>query len=40
MKADPLTKPKQGSPFCIGRSHIMNVPVNYDDELEQKKTDP
>ena len=40
MKADSLTKPKQGSPFCVGVSYTMNVPVNYDDEVERKNTDP
>ena len=40
MKADPLTKPKQGLPFCVGMSHIKNVPSNYDDEVERKNTDP
>ncbi len=32
MWADVLTKPKQGGPFCLDRSHLMNVPINYDDD--------
>ena len=40
MWADVLTKPKQGVPFCIDRSHLMNVPINYDDNAERLKTHP
>ena len=38
MWADVLTKPKQGKPFRQDRSKLMNVPVDYDDEVERKRT--
>jgi hypothetical protein len=28
MWAEVLTKPKQGRPFCLNRSHLMNIPIN------------
>ena len=39
---DMLTKPKQGAPFRIRRdqSMLMNIDIDYDDELEKKNTDP
>ena len=40
MWADVLTKPKQGGPFRLDRSHLMNVPINYDDDAERLKTHP
>ena len=41
MWANVLTKPKQGGPFCLDRSHLMNVPINYDDDAERGlKTHP
>ncbi len=40
MRADVLTKPKQGGPFRLDRSHLMNVPINYDDNAEHLKTPP
>ncbi len=38
MRADINTKPLQGSPFRVMRSHLMNVPEDYDDELERQRT--
>ena len=40
MLADVLNKPKQGRPFRLDRSHLMNVPMDYDDELEREQTHP
>ncbi len=40
MWADVLTKPKQGGPFRLNRSHLMNIPINYDDNVERTKTHP
>ncbi len=40
MWADVLTRPKQGGPFCLERSHLMNVPINYDDDAEHLKAHP
>ena len=40
MWVDMLTKPKQGTPFRRDRSILMNVDIDYDDELERKNTDP
>jgi hypothetical protein len=40
MWANVLTKPKQGGPFRLDRSHLMNVPINYDDNTEHLKTNP
>jgi hypothetical protein len=40
MWADVLTKPKQGGPFCLGRSQLMNIPINYNDDVEHLKTHP
>jgi hypothetical protein len=38
--ADVLTKPKQGGPFCLNRSHLMNIPINYNYDIERLKTHP
>jgi len=38
MRADINTKPLQGSPFRVMRSHLMNVAEDYDDELERQRT--
>ncbi len=38
MWANVLTKPKQGGPFCLDRSHLMNVPINYDDDAKRLNT--
>jgi len=38
MRADVNTKPLQGSPFRTMRGHLMNVPVDYDDDLERANT--
>jgi hypothetical protein len=40
MWANILTKPKQGSPFRLDRSILMNVPINYDDNVERRLTNP
>ena len=40
MWADVLNKPKQGKAFREFRAFLMNVPVNYDDELERARTHP
>ncbi len=40
MWANVLTKPKQRGPFRLDRSHLMNVPINYDDNAERLKTHP
>ena len=40
MGADVLNKPKQGKDFCIDCIQLMNVPVDYDDEVKQKRTNP
>jgi hypothetical protein len=40
MWANFLTKPKQGAPFCLNRSHLMNIPINYNDDVECSKTHP
>ena len=34
MWVDMNTKPKQGALFKINRSSLMNVPVDYDGEME------
>lgn len=40
MYADVLNKPKQGAIFRRNRAMLMNVPVDYDDEIERKSTHP
>ena len=40
MWSDLLTKPQQGGLFRKMRAELMNVDVNYDDEIERKKTHP
>jgi len=40
MWSDVLTKPLQGRMWCVMRSNLMNVPVDYDDEAERKDTHP
>ena len=35
---DILKNPDQGMNFCKDRAALMNVPVNYNDEFERKKT--
>ena len=36
MWCDILNKPKQGAPYRLDCSHLMNVPVDYDEEVECK----
>ena len=38
MWADVLTKPKQGIGVRKDRAHLMNVPTNYDNNLERTQT--
>ena len=40
MWVDMNTKPKQGTPFKVDRSLLMNVQIDYDDEVERANTDP
>jgi hypothetical protein len=40
MWTDVLNKPEQGTPFRKDRAALMNVPVEYDDEVERKRTHP
>ena len=40
MWCDILNKPKQGVSYRLDRSHLMNVPVEYDDDVERKLTHP
>ena len=40
MGADVLNKPKGGQHFCLDRSYLMNVDVDYNNDLELLKTHP
>ena len=40
MWSDVLTKPLQGRGYCEMRSHLMNCPIDYDDDAECKATHP
>ena len=40
LLADVHTKPQQGKLFYTMRSHLMNCPVDYDDEKERLETHP
>ena len=40
MWCDILTKPKQGSVFRKFRGHLMNLPQDYDDEVELLRMHP
>ena len=40
MWVDMNTKPKQGTPFRVDRSMMMNVPEDYDDDIEKANTHP
>ena len=40
MWSEVLNKPKKGNPFKKYRSMLMNVPVEYDDEVEFWNTHP
>ena len=40
MWDDVLNKQNQGKGFRTDRSHLMNIPVEYDDEVEQRHTHP
>ena len=38
MWADATTKPLQGQMFCLLRSKVVGIRVDYDDNTEQKRT--
>ena len=40
MTADILNKPKNRAAFCRNRAKLMNVPVEYDDQVEFANTRP
>ena len=40
MWSDMLTKPRRGKAFCKFCGHLMNVPENYDNEVERLNTHP
>jgi len=40
MWTDVLNKPEQGAKFRLDRAELMNVPVDYDDEVERRRTHP
>ena len=40
MWCDILNKPKQGASYRLDRSHLMNVPIEYDDDVERRLTHP
>ena len=40
MRIDMHTKSKQGTPFRLNRSMLIDIPVEYDDKFEWKPTNP
>ena len=40
MQTGILNHPDQGMKFCKDKAALINVPVDYDDEFERKKTHP
>ena len=40
MWIDCHTKPKQGRPWRVDISMLMNIPEDYDDEEERTRTHP
>ena len=38
MWYDILNKPNQGSPYSLYHSHLMDFPMDYDNEVERKAT--
>ena len=40
MWCDILNKPKQGASYRLDRSYLMNVPIEYDDDVERRLTHP
>ena len=40
MWADVLNKPKQGASIRLDRSHLVNVPIDYDNNIDRTKTHP
>ena len=40
MWPDVLNKPKGGRPLSLDRIYLMNVPLDYDNDMELLKTHP
>ena len=40
MWCDILKISKQGAPYRLDRSHLMNISLGYDDEVVHKATHP
>ena len=40
MWSDVSNKPNQGGSYRLDRSHLMNVPIEYDDDVECRNTHP
>ena len=40
MWSDILNKPNQGKDFCLFRGELINIPEDYDDEVEQINNHP
>ena len=40
MWSDVLNNTKQGTSFQLDRRHLQNVPVEYNNEVERKRTYP
>ena len=40
MWFDVLNKPKHVASYRLNRSHIMNVPIEYEDDVECRNTPP
>ena len=40
MWCDILNKPTQGASYRLDRSHLMNVPIEYDNDVERRLTHP
>ena len=40
MWTNVLNKPEQSVKFRLDRAELMNVPVDYDDDVERRRTHP
>ena len=40
MWTNVLNKPEQGAKFRLDRAELMNVPVDYNDNVERRRTNP
>ena len=40
MWTNVLNKPEQGAKFRLDRAELMNVPVDYGDDVERRRTHP